>query len=113
MSSHPLDVLIGGPAIPILTESHMPALGLIISTQRVRRLFLKSSVSRKSAHSCGSMRCSSMYWPFIFSGKMQVSLSLTLSGVVSMGLLHLSQRFAKKSLTEIEVSATRVESTPL
>src|SRR4029077_10294855 len=113
MSSQPLGVLIGAPAMPILTESHMPGRGDMTSMQRVSLVLLKSSVSKKSAHSCGSIRCKSRYWPFIFSGKRHVSLSFTLSGVVSMGLLHLSHFLAKKSLTEIEVSATRVESTPL
>src|SRR3989344_3236798 len=112
MRSHPLSVFIGGPAMPIFWLSHMPGLGPIISIHLVRRLFLKSSESKKSAHNCGSMRCRSIYCPPTFSGKRQVSLSFTFSGVVRTGLLHLSHRLAKKSLQEIEVKATRVGCAP-
>src|SRR3989338_1906712 len=93
--------------MPIFLLSHMPSLGPMTSMHRVRRDFLKSSVSKKSAHNMGSMRCSIMYWPPIFSGISAVSLSSTGSGVISWGFSHLSHLLATKSLTAIEVSADR------
>src|SRR3990167_456653 len=91
--------------MPIFLLSHMPCLGPMTSMHRVRRDFLKSIVSKKSAHSIGSMRCNIMYWPPIFSGISAVSLSSTGSGVISWGFSHFSHLLATKSLTEIEVSA--------